>query len=225
MRFARHSMTWSAPLKGLPYVPSIIMTAKLKSDGAAKREMLRGVAHRQHRYRNYGCEGGVSNVDIDGNNTCNIKYLGVVIATFDPRLSDRHLLCIGAHGSILPALRTPGPSERSRLPWLPRPCLAAHPPWRTPGFAAKIACPQAMRPAAAAAYVSIDTVCPPIVPCLYGTCRTTVAPLVAVENASPRWRWDAPCDSHSTRGACACEAMHCERHVLAPGSGLRWDGT
>ena len=49
-------MTWSAPPKGLPYVPRVIMTATLKSDGAAKREMFRGVAHRQNRYRNNGCE-------------------------------------------------------------------------------------------------------------------------------------------------------------------------
>ena len=42
-------MTWSALPKGLPYVPRVIMTAKLKSESAAKREMLRGVAHRQHR--------------------------------------------------------------------------------------------------------------------------------------------------------------------------------
>ena len=37
-------------LKGLTYVPRVIMTDKLKSYGAAKREIRPGVAHRQHRY-------------------------------------------------------------------------------------------------------------------------------------------------------------------------------
>jgi putative transposase len=36
-------------LKGLTYVPRVIITDKLKSYGAAKREILPGVEHRQHR--------------------------------------------------------------------------------------------------------------------------------------------------------------------------------
>jgi putative transposase len=39
-------------LKGLTYVPRVIVTDKLKSYGAAKREILPGVEHRQHRYLN-----------------------------------------------------------------------------------------------------------------------------------------------------------------------------
>jgi putative transposase len=39
-------------LKGLTYVPRVIVTDKLKSYGAAKREILPEVAHRQHRYLN-----------------------------------------------------------------------------------------------------------------------------------------------------------------------------
>ena len=39
-------------LKGLSYVPRVIITDKLKSYGAAKREILPGVEHRQHRYLN-----------------------------------------------------------------------------------------------------------------------------------------------------------------------------
>jgi len=35
-------------LKGLQYVPRVIITDKLKSYGAAKREILPGVEHRQH---------------------------------------------------------------------------------------------------------------------------------------------------------------------------------
>ena len=38
------------PLKGLTYVPRIIVTDTRKSCGAAKREILLGVAHRQHRH-------------------------------------------------------------------------------------------------------------------------------------------------------------------------------
>jgi putative transposase len=43
-------------LKGLTYVPRVIITDKLKSYGAAKREILPGVEHRQSRYLNSRCE-------------------------------------------------------------------------------------------------------------------------------------------------------------------------
>jgi putative transposase len=43
-------------LKGLTYVPRVIITDKLKSYGAAKRDMLPGVEHRQHRYLNNRAE-------------------------------------------------------------------------------------------------------------------------------------------------------------------------
>ena len=43
-------------LKGLQYVPRVIITDTLQSDGAAKREMLPGVEHRQSRYRSNRCE-------------------------------------------------------------------------------------------------------------------------------------------------------------------------
>jgi putative transposase len=43
-------------LKGLSYVPRVIVTNKLKSYGAAKREILPGVEHRQHRYLNNRAE-------------------------------------------------------------------------------------------------------------------------------------------------------------------------
>jgi putative transposase len=36
-------------LKGLQYVPRVIITDKLRSYGAAKREILPGVEHRQHK--------------------------------------------------------------------------------------------------------------------------------------------------------------------------------
>jgi putative transposase len=43
-------------LKGLCYVPRVIVTDKLGSYGAAKREILPGVGHRQSRYLNNRCE-------------------------------------------------------------------------------------------------------------------------------------------------------------------------
>jgi putative transposase len=43
-------------LKGLTYVPRVIITDKLKSYGAAKQEFLPGVEHRQHRYLNNRAE-------------------------------------------------------------------------------------------------------------------------------------------------------------------------
>src|ERR1700692_4560347 len=43
-------------LKGLQYVPRVIITDKLKSYGAAKREILLGVEHRQHKGLNNRAE-------------------------------------------------------------------------------------------------------------------------------------------------------------------------
>jgi putative transposase len=43
-------------LKGLMYVPRVMITDKLNSYGAAKQEMLPGVEHRQHRYLNNRAE-------------------------------------------------------------------------------------------------------------------------------------------------------------------------
>jgi putative transposase len=43
-------------LKGLMYVPRVLITDKLKSDGAAKREVMPSVEHRQHRYLNNRAE-------------------------------------------------------------------------------------------------------------------------------------------------------------------------
>ncbi len=42
--------------KGLMYVPRVVITDQLKSYGAAKREMLPSVEHRQSRYLNNRCE-------------------------------------------------------------------------------------------------------------------------------------------------------------------------
>jgi putative transposase len=43
-------------LKGCQYVPRVLITDQLKSYGAAKREILPGVEHRQHRYLNNRAE-------------------------------------------------------------------------------------------------------------------------------------------------------------------------
>jgi putative transposase len=43
-------------LKGLTYVPRVIIPDKLQSYGAAKREILPGVEHQQSRYLNNRCE-------------------------------------------------------------------------------------------------------------------------------------------------------------------------
>jgi putative transposase len=43
-------------LKELHYVPRVVITDKLKSYGAAKREIFPGVEHRQSRYLNNRCE-------------------------------------------------------------------------------------------------------------------------------------------------------------------------
>ena len=43
-------------LKGLTYVPRVIITDKLKSYGAALRKILPSVEHRQHRYLNNRAE-------------------------------------------------------------------------------------------------------------------------------------------------------------------------
>jgi putative transposase len=43
-------------LKGLPYVPRVVITDKFKSYGAAKWDILPGVEHRQSRYLTNRCE-------------------------------------------------------------------------------------------------------------------------------------------------------------------------
>jgi hypothetical protein len=44
----REAIFRAALLKGLPYLPRVIITDKLKRYGAAKREILQGWEHRQH---------------------------------------------------------------------------------------------------------------------------------------------------------------------------------
>ena len=53
-------------LKGLQYVPRVIITDKLKSYGAAKREILPGVEHRQHKGLNNRAENPFNPIKSDG---------------------------------------------------------------------------------------------------------------------------------------------------------------
>ena len=43
-------------LKGLLYVPRVLITDKRRSYGVVKREVMPGVEHRQSRYLNNRCE-------------------------------------------------------------------------------------------------------------------------------------------------------------------------
>ena len=56
-------------LKGLQYVPRVIVTDKLRSYGAAKRKILPGVEHHQSRYLNNGRRSRTSRRD-DENGRC-----------------------------------------------------------------------------------------------------------------------------------------------------------
>jgi hypothetical protein len=56
-------------LKGLTYVPRVIVTDKLKSYGVAKREILPGGEYRQHRYLNNRAVNS-PNPPAEGSGTC-----------------------------------------------------------------------------------------------------------------------------------------------------------
>src|SRR5262247_3855870 len=91
-------------LKGLTYVPRVIVTDKLKSYGAAKREILPGVAHRQHRYLNNRCENShrptrqrerrMQGFKSAGHAQRFLSAYGPIIQHFRPR---RHLLSASAY--------------------------------------------------------------------------------------------------------------------------------
>ena len=85
-------------LKGLTYVPRVLLTDKLKSYGAAKREMLPGVEHRQHCYLNHRAEnshqptrqrsGGCKGLNHQG--TPSVSWPHMVPS---PNTSDRDATC------------------------------------------------------------------------------------------------------------------------------------
>ena len=86
-------------LKGLQYVPRVIITDKLKSYGAAKREILPGVEHRQSRYLNNRCENShrptrqrehrMQGFKSAGQTQCFLAAYGPLAQHFRPR---RHVL-------------------------------------------------------------------------------------------------------------------------------------
>ncbi len=76
-------------LKGLQYVPRVIITDKLKSYGAAKCEILPGVEHRQSRYLNNRCENSHRPT-----RRRELSAYGPIAQHFRPR---RHLLSASAY--------------------------------------------------------------------------------------------------------------------------------
>jgi putative transposase len=82
-------------LKGLTYVPRVIITDKLPSYGAAKREILPGVEHRQHRYLNNRAENSRQRERVmrrfksAGHAQRFLSAYGPILSHFRPR---RHLL-------------------------------------------------------------------------------------------------------------------------------------
>jgi putative transposase len=82
-------------LKGLTYVLRVMITDKLKSYGAAKREVLPGVDHRQHRYPNNRAENShqptrqreqpMQGFKSPGHAQCFLSAYGPIAQHFQPR--------------------------------------------------------------------------------------------------------------------------------------------
>ena len=95
-------------LKGLQYVPRVVITDKLKSYGAAKREILPGVEHRQSRYLNNRCENShrptrqrerrMQGFKSAGHAQRFLSAFGPISQHFRPR---RHLLRAGEYHRIM----------------------------------------------------------------------------------------------------------------------------
>jgi len=91
-------------LKGLHYVPRVLITDKRKSYGAAKREILPGVEHRQSRYLNNRCENShrptrqreyrMQGFKSPGHAQRFLSAYGPIAQHFRPR---RHLLAASAY--------------------------------------------------------------------------------------------------------------------------------
>jgi putative transposase len=95
-------------LKGLHYVPRVIITDKLKSYAAAKREILPGVEHRQHKGLNNRAENSHQPTRLREKKMRRFKSakhaqrflsaFGPIAGPFQPR---RHRLCAGEYRAIL----------------------------------------------------------------------------------------------------------------------------
>ena len=95
-------------LKGLQYVPCVIITEKLKSSGAAKREILPGVEHRQHKGLNNRAENSHQSTRLREKKMRRFKSakhaqrflsaFGLIAGHFQPR---RHRLRAGEYCAML----------------------------------------------------------------------------------------------------------------------------
>jgi putative transposase len=95
-------------LKGLQYVPRVIVTDKLKSDAAPKGRMMPGVEHRQSRYLNNRCENShwltrererrMQRFKSPGHAQRFLSAYGPIAQYFRPR---RHLLSASAHRQVM----------------------------------------------------------------------------------------------------------------------------
>jgi len=95
-------------LKELHYVPRVIITDKLKSYGAAKREILRGVEHRQHKGLNNRAENSHQPTRLREKKMRRFKSarqaqrflsaFGLIAGHFQPR---RHRMCWRTYRAIL----------------------------------------------------------------------------------------------------------------------------
>jgi putative transposase len=108
-------------LKGLQYVPRVIITDKLKSYGAAKREILPGVEHRQSRYLNNRCENShrptrqrerrMQGFKSAGHAQRFLSAYGPIAQHFRPR---RHLLSALAYREEMKNRSRLGPKSRAQ---------------------------------------------------------------------------------------------------------------
>ncbi|WP_201376767.1 IS6 family transposase [Ktedonobacter robiniae] len=95
-------------LKGLQYVPRVILTDKLKSYAAAKRESLPSVQHRQHKGLNHRAENSHQPTRLQEKNMRRYKsarqaqrflsVFGPITGHFQPH---RHRLCAREYRAIL----------------------------------------------------------------------------------------------------------------------------
>ena len=95
-------------LKGLQYIPRVSITDKLKSYGAAKREILPGVEHRQHKGLNNRAENSHQPTRLREKNMRKftsakqaqrfLSAFGAVAGCFQPR---GHRLCAREYRAIL----------------------------------------------------------------------------------------------------------------------------
>jgi putative transposase len=93
-------------LKALRYAPRVVISDKLRSYGAAKREILPGVEHRQSRYLNNRCENShrptrqrerrMQGFESPGHAQRFLSAYGLICQHFRPR---RHLLSAAEHSS------------------------------------------------------------------------------------------------------------------------------